>query len=429
MGASAAGPPRLPLQVVAGKSGGINPGFVARDAEGRHFVVKFDTKDNPEMQTSINTIVNRIFWTLGYNVANDTVFTFQPEDLGIAQGAAIKDEVGNKRPITQRDLDRVLRLAPRWPRGHYRATASEFVNGTPKGGFAAEGVRKDDANDRIPHEHRREIRGLRVIAAWLNHTDVKEDNTLDAYVEQNGRKFLKHFFIDFGESMAGHSAEKGRYEDGYENWMDWGIQTRATLSLGLWVRPWEALEQTRWPSVGAFSADHFDPVQWREAYPYWPFAEADAADSYWAAKLVMKFDRPLLTRLVQEGQLSHPEAAAYLVDTLLARRDKVGQAYMQTLTALDQFQIDSQQLCMSDLSVAHGLVTASMVELLNERNEVVWDRLVNNNGRLCVPIRSGDDYTIYRLRSRRRLERLPIMQIHFKGGANARILGVVRVEP
>ena len=64
-----------------------------------------------------------------------------------------------------------------------------------------EGVRDDDPNDTVPHEHRRELRGLRVFAAWLNHTDMKEDNTLDMFVEEGGRHFVKHHLVDFGEAF------------------------------------------------------------------------------------------------------------------------------------------------------------------------------------------------------------------------------------
>ncbi len=427
-GASAEGPPVPPIVVVGGKSGGINPGMVAKDTSGRRFVVKFDTKDNPEMQTSINTIVNRIFWTAGYNVANDTIFTFTSDQVSVKPGATLKDEMGYERQITQRDIRDILALAPQWADGHYRASASQFINGIPKGGWAAEGIREDDPNDKFRHETRREVRALRTFAAWLNHTDVKEDNTLDGYVEEDGKRYLRHYLIDFGEAMAGHAAEKGRYEDGYENWWDWEIQTKAAVSFGFWVRPWEHLKETRWPSIGSFSAEHFDPTQWKEAYPYWPFAEADANDNYWAAKLILRFDRALLTAIVRTGQLSDPLAEKYLIDTLEARRDKVGQAYVQSLTALDHFTINERELCMIDLSVRHRLVTSDLVEVVDDNDVAVWDRLVDDRGRLCIPIPGDDEYRFYRLRTRRRLELTPMMQVHFRGGRNPRVLGVVRIE-
>ena len=42
--------------------------------------------------------------------------------------------------------------------GAIRATASEFLPGTPMGGFSPSGRRTDDPNDRIAHQHRRSLR-------------------------------------------------------------------------------------------------------------------------------------------------------------------------------------------------------------------------------------------------------------------------------
>ena len=166
---------------------------------------------------------------------------------------------------------------------------------------------------------------------------MKEDNTLDMYVHEGGRRFLRHYLIDFGEALGGHAAEKGRFEDGYEHYWDWERQSRAFVSFGLWKRPWEDVENTPWPSIGPFVAEPFDPRYWREAYPYWPYFEMDPADAFWGAKLVMRFDRPLLEAIVEKGRFSDPEAAAYLVDTLLARRDKIGRAYLEAADAARQF--------------------------------------------------------------------------------------------
>src|SRR5690349_24311134 len=110
------------------------------------------------------------------------------------------------------------------------------------------------------------------------------------------------------------------------------MQPKALLAFGLWKRPWEDLKPTPWPSVGSFSAQPFDPEAWREAYPFWPFIEMDATDAYWGAKLVMRFDRPMLEAIVAQAQLSEPAAAHYLVDTLLARQRAIGRTFLDAVT-------------------------------------------------------------------------------------------------
>ena len=425
-GARSEGPPRLPFTVVRGKVGGGNPGFVMKDGTGRTFVVKFDTLENPEMQTAADVIVGRIFWTLGYNVPSDHVFSFRSEELAIDPKATYEDALKDKKPLTRTLIDDVLRTSPRRPDGAYRAIASEFLSGKPKGGFSTGGVRGDDPNDRVPHQHRRELRGLRVFAAWVSHTDMKEDNTLDMYVEEGGRRFLKHYLIDFGEALDGHASEKGRREDGWEHIWDWGEQGKATLALGLWKRTWEDIEPTQWASIGGFTSRPFDPESWREAYPYWPFAEADRADSYWAAKLVMRFDKALLEAIVAEGKYSEPGAAAYLVKTLLERRDAIGRAYLETVSPLDEFDAGPTGLCMTDLGVRYRLATSGIVERLDDER-VVERGTVAADGRVCLSLPRHEKYSVYRLRVRRGKNLRPPLEIHLKGGPRPRILGVIRV--
>ncbi len=425
---SAAGPPTLPMEVTGGKPGGANPGMMVKDAEGRRFVVKFDTKENPDMQTATNTIVNRIFWTLGYNVPNDTIVRFSRKDVFLGEGAQLKDEMGQKRPMTTEDLEETLASAPMVMGGTYRASASEFIAGVPKGGWDKEGTRADDPNDTVPHEHRRELRGLRVFCAWLNHSDIKQDNTFDSYVEQNGKHFLKHYLLDFGEALAGQAAEAERNQTGYEYWVDYEKHSLAALSFGVWVRPWERLEETPWPSVGIFSAKHFEPESWRPMSPYWAFQEADQADKYWAAKLVLRFDKRLLRALVRTGQLDDPAAEQYLVHTLYERGRIIGHRYLEAVTPLDHFTVERERLCAVDLSVYHGLVTSGLVEVLDADDEVAYDVLVGPHGRVCIPIHADSDYRVYRLRIRRRSREHPVMQVHFKGGKQPRVLGVIRTE-
>ena len=426
-GVDAGGPPQPPLTIRSGKVGGGNPGFIASDATGRRFLIKLDTAANPELQTAAGVIVNRIFWAIGYNVPSDHVIGFRKSDLRFASDASYSDSRLRKRPLTWRQIDAVLGSGPPPLAGVYRAFASQLLDGKPMGGFAPAGVRTDDPNDRVPHERRRELRGLRVFAAWVGHTDMKEDNTLDTYVTEGGQRYLKHYLLDFGEALDGHAAEKGRREDGFEHFVDWEAQTRAALSVGLWKRPWEDVKPTRWASVGSFSAHAFDPRRWREAYPFWPFAEMDAADAYWAAKLVQRFDRPMLEAVIAEGHYSDPAAAHYLVDTLLERRDAIGRAFLDAVTPLDDFELDARRLCMNDVAVRYGFAESGQVDFLT-RSGVGTSLKQQPDGRLCVSIPKSRGYTVYRMRVRRADGPRPAMELHFQSGPDAHVIGLIRVE-
>lgn len=423
------GPPTAPLTITGAKVGGGNPGFIVKDATGKKFLLKFDPLANPEMQTAGDAIGIRMFWAMGYNVPSDNVFVVERKDLVFGkEPVTFKDALGRKQPLTDKQIAEALATSPRLPDGNYRVLASELLPGKAKGGWMPEGVRGDDENDVVPHEHRREVRGLRVFTAWLNQTDMKQDNTLDMYVEEGGKHFLRHYLIDFGEALGGHAAEKSRDEDGYEYYVDWENQSKALLALGFWKRPWESRVHTPWLSIGAFSALDFEPVQWREAYPYFPFFETDEADSYWAAKIVMRFERRHIEAAVAAGQLSQPEAARYLVDTIVARQRKIGLAYIESVTPIDDLTIRPGALCGVDLGVRFKLATGGAVVRLGPHDEELDRVSATADGGFCMAIPAGDDYTVYRLSTYRGRDQRRAMAVHFKGGPNARILGIVRRE-
>ena len=77
-----------------------------------------------------------------------------------------------------------------------------MVPGKILGNFRYSGTRPDDPNDLVPHEHRRELRALRVFGAWTNLTDWKAANTLDARATSNGRTVVKHYLQDVGSTFG-----------------------------------------------------------------------------------------------------------------------------------------------------------------------------------------------------------------------------------
>lgn len=405
------GPPQLPLEVTSAKPGGANPGFIAKDARGIKYIIKFDTSENPEMQTATNSIAGRILWAAGYNTPAESVFYYKRNQVTLA--AKLRGK------ISEADLDRMMRTATR--RGdEFRASASAFLAGTPKGGFEPTGTRHDDPNDRVAHERRRVLRGLRTLAAWLNHTDMKEDNSLDMYVGDPGKGHIIHYLVDFGEAFSGHQSETQNPRIGYEHGWDYKAQIGALFTFGLVKRDWEYQEKTPWKSIGWYGAIAFDPTAWRERYPYAPFHLAERADLYWGAKLVMKFTRDQLARIVETGQLSDPAAAAYLLDTLVKRRAIIGATYLDVVTPLEDVQVTPGTLCAVDLARQLAVARDGTLELAKSRHPIAGD------GRVCAALDTGPGYHVVEARIHRAEHTTPAMEIHYVGGETPHVVGIVR---
>ena len=65
-------------------------------------------------------------------------------------------------------------------------------------------------------------------------------------------------------------------------------------------------------------------------------------DAYWAAKIVMSFTEKEIRAIVRTAELSDSEAEQYLVNTLLARRDKIGKTWLARLSSFDAFELTPQ---------------------------------------------------------------------------------------
>ena len=129
---------------------------------------------------------------------------------GCPRGQRGSDQRGGLDPSDVGNLD--PSPEPTTSDKRYRAVASKVIEGRPIGPFNYHGTRPDDPNDVIPHEHRRELRGLRVFSAWLNHDDSRAVNTQDSVVAEGGRRYIRHYLIDFGSTLGSGSvvAQKPR---------------------------------------------------------------------------------------------------------------------------------------------------------------------------------------------------------------------------
>jgi hypothetical protein len=340
------------------KSGGATPGFWIQDSRGDQYIIKFDPVDNPEMATASAAIASRFFYACGYFVPQESIVYFRPERTRIREGATIKTTGGDKRPLTQHDVDSILALAHREPDGTIRALASLNV-GNVKGPFMYAGTRADDPNDWCPHQHRRELRGLNVLGSLVNHYDLKDHNSMDVYIGKKDRGYLRHYLMDFGSCFGSDGQYVKHPRKGYANMFDFRDVLVNTFTLGTKSWTWENHRPWKYPSIGYFESELFEPNKFDPIIPNPAFEQLTDQDGYWGAKIVMAFSREDLAALVSSGRFSDPEAEYYLLTTLLERREKIGHYWFSQINPLDYPTLRSEDgtwyLDFTDLAVYYGV--------------------------------------------------------------------------
>jgi hypothetical protein len=354
-----------PLVVLSGKSLGMTPGFVMRDGKGDRYVVKFDPPDYPELSTGAELVCSKIVWALGWNVPEYYLFLFDEKRLTIAPDATAKDDWGHKVPMTPESLRRLLRRAYRMPDGRFRALASRYVPGTPKGSPPLLGVRRDDPNDTVAHEDRRELRGLRIPAAFISFTDGRRGNFLDTFVRDSpdpaSGGHLVHYVLDFSSGFGAGNIDYKDPKLGHEYYFD--PPKVLFRALTLWqIRPaWARLPLTH-PALGYFESSTFDPPGWKTTYLNPVFDHATVRDSFWGAKLVASLTDEDLRVVAHTGQWSDRRVEELLTAILADRRSRIARTYFDWLriNPIDRFVTDGSTLRFDDLGVTSGVVEASV---------------------------------------------------------------------
>ncbi|MBM3776358.1 MAG: hypothetical protein FJW37_14530, partial [Acidobacteria bacterium] len=349
-------PPSLegPWTVVAAKNEGVTPGFTIVDSRGRRYIIKFDPRSNPELATAADVISSKFFYALGYNVPENQIVRFEPSRLRIGEKTLVTDSSGQKRRMTSKDLAEILLKAPREKSGSCRAVASLYLAGRPLGPFRYFGTRPDDPNDTVPHEHRRELRGLRVFCSWLGHDDSRSINTLDMLVEQNGRQYIKHHLIDFGSTLGSASYGPNSPRSGNEYVFSWRPLAREFFSFGFHLPRWARARFPELPAVGRFEHELFDAENWLPEYPNPAFSNQLPEDAFWAARQVMAFTDEEIRAIVKTGEYGDPRAEEWIARALIGRRDKIGRAFLGRGLALDRFAVPGRELVFENLGVQHG---------------------------------------------------------------------------
>jgi hypothetical protein len=337
------------------KTSGAHPGFTAKDAKGETWFLEFDPPYYPEAATAAVEIATKIFWAFGYNQVESFLTTFDPKRVEFDPNATIRRPSGARTKFTRDDLNAVLETVARSADGTYRVIAGRLISGKILGGFLYDGTRPDDPNDIVPHEHRRELRALRVFGAWTNLTDLKASNTLDTLVMENGRTIVKHYLQDVG-STFGMCNELYEWDLSYEHFYQADTTRRRLFSFGFALSPWQTVDYVEYPSIGKFEGDVFDPRKWRPQTPTTAYLEMRDDDAFWAARRVAAFTDELIRAAVHTGQFSDPAAEKYLADVLIKRRDKITSTYLTAVNPVVNPRFDANgRLTFENAAFAAGV--------------------------------------------------------------------------
>lgn len=354
--------PQRPLTVIKSKDSGANIGFIVTDALGRQFAIKVDPPGLIGMDTSTEVVVSRLVWAAGWSVPAEALLDLSPNDLVLSPRATTVDGSGEKIPLDHERFREILSRAPFTDAGTIRVLASLWIEGTILGPYAYYGRRSDDANDRIGHQNRRDLRGYGVFCAWVNNIDTTDINTLDSYIGKPGEGHVVHWQQDVGGSFGARAASPIDYWMGFDTYLSLTRMLESFFTLGATQRAWDgdevrarrAHEIAVYPELGFFDAEHFDPHNWHPIFDNPAFERATRRDRYWGAKRVLQIGAGELREAIAAGKYRHV-AAERLFDVLWRRRQAVARAYMQDVSPLDNFVVQGRRLCWDDLWIDAGL--------------------------------------------------------------------------
>ena len=331
--------------VVSAKSDGVTPGFTIRDSKNTLWFIKFDPPGWRTMATGSEVVAAKLFWAAGYHTAEYHIGALQPLNLVIGKDTRITPPGEMARPMNHGDIDWLLQRAVRDSDGTYRVILSKAAPGRPVGRIRFHGTRADDPNDVIPHEHRRELRGYFVFAAWLNHVDAKGINSLSTLITENGRSFIRHYLLDFGSALGSAAVGPREGWEGYEALVEEpGEIGKRVLSLGFKVPVWRTQDYFESPSIGRLPRDHskWDPESWWPHITNAAFRHMRADDTFWAATKVAAISEDMIRAAVAEGRFNDGESEKFLAKAIIDRRLRILQTFLPKVNPVVDPAIDAK---------------------------------------------------------------------------------------
>lgn len=288
------------------------PALLIEDSGGSRFVVHFDPFDKPGSVSAPATAAALILWQAGYHVAPQCPVTIDRKSLDIAPGAKLLGEYKRVADLDEVELKKLLGEAGERP----AALAMRLPEGRPFGVFAFSNRRYTDHNDRLRHQVRRALRGLRVFAAFVGWVNINTRATLDSFVDAGGAKgYMMHHLFNLTE-------------------------------VG------EAPKSIKHSELG-------------RSDPNGAFLLMTPRDGFWAAAIIARFDDPAIGAIVSAARFPDAASAGAAAQGLTSRRDALLRYWFGMFSPLTDFAIadggagGGAEISCTDLAVIAGIADAS----------------------------------------------------------------------
>jgi hypothetical protein len=310
-----------PLDVQLARLEGTEPFLIVRDAKGQSFLLECDAPGASQLRSGAALIAARLLRAAGYHALPGAIDSITRTELRVGADAKKLGEFGGEGDLSAKDLDHFFATP------ECRVAAFALPAGTWLGGARERGARPDDANDRIPHENRRSLRGLFVLCEWLDHTRIDETHTLDLFL--NDGKFVRHYLAQLGSTL-GSAAGDG------------------------------AAVTTQGASPATFGAPGFDPLAWHTRQPYAPFESLTPGDILWGVRTLMTIPAEVIDDAVAAAHYADADYAKQIAGALRERRDRIARAWLERVNGSDAFRVTQVMpgryaLALTDLGVQAGV--------------------------------------------------------------------------
>lgn len=346
-----------------GKDNGATVGFRVLVPGKGMYLLKADEPDAPERASAASVIGAAVYHAAGFETSCEQIVYVRRAQFRLAPGLLAIANDGSPHPFDDAALTAALATLPR--RGaSSRMQASKWLPGVAIGPFRYESTREDDPNDIIGHEDRRELRGSRLIAAWLDHWDAREQNSMDVWLavdpahKRSSPGIVRHYQIDtsdvFGQPVVPATLGK-RLGHSYE--IDLHDIALDFVTLGLVSRAWDRAAPVPGHELFGFYGERdFDPAQWKPAYPNPAFLRMTERDAAWMARLIARFSAEDVRALAGAGDFTDPRQSDYLAEVLRVRQQRIFARYLTRLSPLADVRVDPDgHVCALDLARLRGV--------------------------------------------------------------------------